>query len=149
MPFTHTIDAERRLVRTRVWGVVTEDEARGSAATLLNDPSFDPTFAQLADMRELIRVDVGADTIRDLAVMRLFHPEARRALVVTSGLQRGIAHMTTTYADLGDQQMALFEDMAEAERWLGIETSSARSAARSLGTASTVDQPPPGPTPPP
>jgi hypothetical protein len=144
MPITHTIDAERRLVRSRIWGVVTEAETRASVAALLNDPSFDPTFAQLADMRELIRVDVGASTIRDMAVMHLFDPESRRALVVTSGLQRGIAHMTTTYADLGDQQIALFEDVVEAERWLGIDTHSARSVTR----APSIDQPPPGPAPP-
>lgn len=148
MPITHTIDAERRLVRSRVWGVVTERETRESVAELLNDPSFDPTFAQLADMREVIRMDVDASTIRDMAVMRLFDPESRRALVVTSGLQRGIAHMTTTYAHLGDQQIALFEDVVEAERWLGIDTSSARSETRPLGAARQVDQPPPGPAPP-
>jgi hypothetical protein len=145
MPITHTIDAERRLVRSRVWGVVTERETRESVAELLNDPSFDPTFAQLADMREVIRMDVDAGTIRDMAVMRLFDPESRRALVVTSGLQRGIAHMTTTYADLGDQQIALFEDLTEAERWLGIDTRSAQPVTR----APAIEQPPPGPAPPP
>jgi hypothetical protein len=125
MPITHTIDAERRLVRSRVWGVVTEIEARASTAALTDDPSFDPTFAQLADIREVSRVDVSASTIRDLAVMRLFDPQARRALVVKSDLQRGIGHMTTAYADLGNQQIVMFDNMADAETWLGIETPSA------------------------
>jgi hypothetical protein len=122
MPITHTIDTDRRLVRTRLWGVVTEADARASVAALRSDPAFDPTFGQLADMREVIRVEVGASEIRDLAVMRIFDPESRRALVVSSGLQRGIAHMTTTYAHLGDQQIALFEDIVEAERWLEVDT---------------------------
>jgi hypothetical protein len=120
MPISHTIDTEHRLVRSRLWDVVTEVDAWSSAATLMNDPAFDPTFAQIADMREVTRVEVGANTVRDLAVMGIFDPKARRALLVASGLQRGVGRMTTSYAEGGDQQIALFESVDEAERWLGL-----------------------------
>jgi hypothetical protein len=121
MPISHTIDVERRLVRSRLWDVVTEIDAWSSAAELMDDPSFDPTFVQLADMREVVRVEVGTSTVRDLAVMRIFDPKVRRALVVVSDLQQGIGRMTTTYAEGGEQCIALFHDVAEAERWLGLE----------------------------
>jgi hypothetical protein len=88
----------------------------------MDDPSFDPTFAQLADMREVTNVDVSTQTVRELATMHIFAPESRRALVVASGLQLGIGRMTTSFADEGDQQLALFRTVAEAERWLGIES---------------------------
>jgi hypothetical protein len=120
MPIVHTIDAAHRLVRSRLWDVVTEIDAWSSAAALVNDPSFDPTFAQLADMREVTRVEVSTNTVRELAVMRIFSPEARRALIVASGLQRGVGRMTTSYAESGEQQIALFETVPEAERWLGV-----------------------------
>lgn len=121
MPIVHTIDAARRLVRSRLWDVVTESDAWSSAAALLNDPSFDPTFVQLADMREVTRIEISGNTVRELALMHIFDSRSRRALVVSSGLQRGIGHMTTSYAEGGDQQIVLFESVAEAERWLGIE----------------------------
>lgn len=120
MPIVHTIDAERRLVRSRLWDVVTELDAWSSAALLVNDPSFDPTFAQLADMRDVTRIEVSTNTVRELAVMRIFDPRARRALVVVSGLQRGVGRMTTSYAASGEQQIELFETVPEAEQWLGV-----------------------------
>jgi hypothetical protein len=120
MPIQHIIDVERRLVRSRLWDVVTEVDAWSSAASLMDDPAFDPTFAQLSDMRGVTRIEVSPTTIRDLAVMRIFDPAARRALVVASDLQTGVGRMTTSYAERGDQQIALFTSVAEAERWLGI-----------------------------
>jgi hypothetical protein len=120
MPIVHTIDPERRVVQSRLWDVVTETDAWGSAAALMNDPSFDPTFSQLADMREMKQVEVDQSTVRELAVMRIFAPESKRALVVASDLQYGIGRMTTSYAESGDQQIAIFRTVAEAERWLGI-----------------------------
>jgi hypothetical protein len=120
MPIEHTVDVDRRVVYSRLWDVVTETDAWASAALLMNDPSFDPTFVQLSDMREVTRVDVAASTIRDLAVMRIFDPEVRRAIVVATDLQIGIGRMTTTYSEHGDQQIALFTTVTEAEHWLGL-----------------------------
>jgi hypothetical protein len=121
MPIEHTIDTQRRIVQSRLWDVVTELDAWGSAAALVNDPSFDPTFLQLADMREVKKIEVNNSTVRELAVMNIFSPESRRALVVASDVQFGIGRMTTSFAENGDQQIALFRTIAEAEQWLGIE----------------------------
>lgn len=120
MPIVHTIDAQRRIVKSRLWDVVTESDAWGSTSALMNDPSFDPTFAQLADMRAVKNVDVSTNTVRELAVMNIFAPQARRALVVASGLQYGIGHMTMSFAEAGNQQIAVFRSVAEAERWIGM-----------------------------
>jgi hypothetical protein len=121
MPIAHTIDTGRRLVQSRLWDVVTETDAWGSAAALMNDPSFDPTFRQLADMREVKEIEVSTNTVRELAIMHIFAPQTKRALVVASDLQYGIGHMTTSFAEGGDQQVAVFRSVAEAERWLGLE----------------------------
>jgi hypothetical protein len=123
MPIQHTIDVERRLVHSRLWDVVTELDAWSSAASLMDDPSFDPTFVQLSDMRAVTKIEVSPGTIRDLAVMRIFDATARRALVVGSDLQTGVGRMTTSYAERGDQQIALFTSLTEAERWLGVAES--------------------------
>jgi hypothetical protein len=120
MPIKHTIDVERRLVYSRLWGVVSEVDAWSSAASLMDDPSFDPTFAQLSDMRDVTKIEVDPSTIRDLATMRIFDAESRRAIVVASDLQTGVGRMTTSYAERGDQQIALFTSVTEAEEWLGI-----------------------------
>jgi hypothetical protein len=120
MPIVHTIDAQRRIVKSRLWDIVTESDAWGSTAALMNDPCFDPTFAQLADMRAVKNVDVSTNTVRELAVMNIFAPQARRALVVASDLQYGMGQMTMSFAEAGNQQIAVFRSVAEAERWLGM-----------------------------
>jgi hypothetical protein len=121
MPIQHTIDVERRLVLSRLWDVVTEVDAWSSAAALMDDPAFDPTFGQLSDMRDVTKIEVDPSTIRDLAVMQIFDAEARRAIVVASDLQTGVGRMTTSYAERGDQQIALFTSVTEAEQWLGVK----------------------------
>jgi hypothetical protein len=121
MPIAHTIDTERRVVRSRLWGIVTEADAWESVAALRNDPSFDPTYNQLADLREMKEARVGGNTVRELAVMPIFAPQSRRALVVASDLQYGISRMTTSHAETGHQQMAIFRTVADAEAWLGVE----------------------------
>jgi hypothetical protein len=121
MPIEHTIDADRRVVYSRLWDVVTEVDAWASAAALMNDPTFDPTFVQLSDMRSVTKIEVSTHTISELAVMRIFDAEVRRAIVVASDLQRGVGRMTTSYAERGDQRIALFDTVDEAAQWLGLE----------------------------
>jgi hypothetical protein len=121
MPIEHTVDRERRLVRSRLWDIVTESEAWASVAALMDDPAFEPTFVQLSDMREVTEVQVSGSTIRELAQMRIFHPGVRRAMVVATGLQSGIGRMTTSYAAGGDQELALFTSVPEALAWLGVD----------------------------
>jgi hypothetical protein len=40
--------------------------------------------------------------------------------VVATERQHGIGRMTTSYGEGGDQQIALFGSVADAERWLGV-----------------------------
>jgi hypothetical protein len=43
-----------------------------------------------------------------------------RAIVVSSEVLYGMGRMASIYAELKDMEMAVFTDLGEAERWLGL-----------------------------
>jgi hypothetical protein len=84
MPASYTIDTDRKLVVSRIWGAATEDEIFDHSQRLRNDPQFRPDFRQLVDMSELTEIRVGPGVIRDASRDQFFSPGARRAVVANS-----------------------------------------------------------------
>ena len=120
MPATYRIDAERRLVLSRVWGVFTAEDLKNHYTTLAADPAFDPTYSQLVDLRDVERVDMDTPVIRRHALERLFHPNAQRALVVSSPHHYELARIYAEFAEYASQNVHVFRDMHDAEEWLGL-----------------------------
>jgi len=120
MPATYRIDVERRLVLTRVWGVFTTQDLFDHYNSLAADPAFDPTFSQLADLRDVEREELGRPLIRRHALERLFSPRAQRALVVSSADHYELARIYASFAQFASQNVHVFRDMHDAEEWLGL-----------------------------
>lgn len=118
MPARYTIDAEQRLVRIRAWGTVTDDGARTLYERLRSDPSFDPTYCQLADFREVTDVALTHDVIAGLAANPLYATGVRRAVVVGSDVHYGLARIFSAYATFRGQNVTVFRDLRSAEAWL-------------------------------
>jgi hypothetical protein len=53
MPCDYEIDTDLRLVRTRMWGVLTYAELTANRSQMSLDPAFRSDFSQLADLREV------------------------------------------------------------------------------------------------
>jgi hypothetical protein len=120
MPATYTIDADRKLVVTRIWGAPTEDEIFDHGESLRNDPRFRPDFRQLVDMSELTEIRVGSGMIRQRSRDQFFSPGARRAVVANSEAAFGMARMYALASENSGQTIHVFRDMAEAEAWLDL-----------------------------
>ena len=120
MPATYQIDVARRLVLSRVWGVFTAEDLKNHYTTLAADPAFDPTYSQLVDLRDVERVDMDTPVIRRHALERLFHPNAQRALVVSSPHHYELARIYAEFAEYASQNVHVFRDMHDAEEWLGL-----------------------------
>jgi hypothetical protein len=118
MPITYTIDLARRLVRLRIWGVLTPDELRDTYARIAADPDFDPCFWQLTDARDLVRVAASAGEVREAAEGRVFTAGTRRAIVASTDYQFGMARMFSSFASGIEQDVQVFRDLAAAEAWL-------------------------------
>jgi hypothetical protein len=120
MPASYTIDPERKLVVTRIWGAATEDEIVDHGQRLRNDPLFRPDFRQLVDMSELTEIRVGSGMIRDASRNQFFSPGARRALVANSDAAFGMARMYAIASEDAGQTIEVFRDIRAAEAWLDL-----------------------------
>jgi hypothetical protein len=118
LPASYTIDSDRKIVLSRIWGTATEDEIRDHGQRLRNDPQFQPDFRQLLDMSELTEILVGSEMVRDAARNQFFSPGVKRALVATSDVAFGMARMYAIASEHSGQTIKVFRDMNAAEAWL-------------------------------
>jgi hypothetical protein len=118
----YSIDKQQRLVRTTAEGCVTFEDARVHQNRLLADPDFDASFDQLIDATYATKFDISAEEARDLAMRRMFAPEARRALVATEPHIFGLARMMEIYREgLEGAEVQVFYSISNALKWLRRE----------------------------
>jgi hypothetical protein len=120
LPASYTIDPERKLVVTRIWGAATEDEIFDHGQRLRNDPQFRPDFRQLVDMSDLTEIRVGSELVRNASRDQFFSPGARRAIVANSEAAFGMARMYAIASEETGQTIEVFRDMDAAEAWLDL-----------------------------
>ena len=121
MPATYQIDASRKLVLSKAIGVLTAAEMFAHDASLHADPLFQPYYSNLADFSEATDVQATGMEIRRLADESPFRSGARRAFVVPAPLLYGVARMFQIFTEEHGVDMQLFDEVALASRWLGIE----------------------------
>jgi hypothetical protein len=111
------------LVRSRGWGNLSGADVAAHYRAIAADPVFDPTFDQLADLREVADFTISSPQVREDALLAVFAPSARRAFVASSDLAFGLARMYGLHAESAQQNIQVFRELAEAERWLGLPRS--------------------------
>jgi hypothetical protein len=116
----YLIEPHRSLVRARMRGVITMEDLFAYYQRLAADPHFDPSFRQLTDARELTNVTAGTGCIRSGAHHQLFARGVRRAIVVSTDLQFGIARMFASFAADVEQDVRVFRGMDAAAAWLRV-----------------------------
>ena len=123
MAFEFEIDAASRLVRIRMWGPVVLGDIFEVTRQITCDPSFQPGFSELIDLRELTSTaTLTADNLRELASSPL-DPVALRAFVTPHASTFGLVRMFETYREINrsPERIAVFKELAEAEAWLRRE----------------------------
>ena len=122
MPISYSIDPAQKLVTSRVWGIVTDEEVDEHNRQLRNDPLFDPTYRQLADMTGVTQNKVTFTNVQQTARDQYFTPGARRALLVADDTTFGLCRMYEAYAESVGQVLTVFRDRDKAENWLGLRS---------------------------
>ena len=120
MPAAHEIDVSRRLVLTKEWGELSDDDLRGLYDRIRADSAFDPSFRQLCDLRAVTRITTSIEMLRFLAQSRIFLPGAKRAFVVGREVDFGLARLFQAYSEVEGGTVEVFRKMTEAEAWLGL-----------------------------
>lgn len=120
MPATYEIDPQHRLVTSRLWGAVTDQEVFDHNSRLRGDPRFNPTYQQLTDLTGVTEIGVSTGTINETSLDQFFAPGTRRAIVATDDAVFGMARMFALRAESVGQTIQVFRDEQQARDWLGI-----------------------------
>ena len=120
MPISYDIDPAQRLVTSRLWGGVTEDEVHDHNRRLRTDPTFNPGYRQVVDMTGLTEILVSTDMINETAHDQFFNAGVRRAFIASDDAAFGMARMFALQAEGLGQTIEVFREREKAEKWLGI-----------------------------
>jgi hypothetical protein len=121
MPTEFTIDTRWGVVISRGTGVFTQADYLGHMARMEAHPRFCSAFNQIVDCRGFSHMDLSGWQIEKLADKSVFGSRTRRAFVVSSELQHGLARMFATWREIKEaQQVMVFRAMDDAVSWLGL-----------------------------
>jgi hypothetical protein len=120
LPASYEIDHKQRLVTSRLWGTITEDEVHNHNKKLRTDPAFNPSYQQLVDLTGITEIKVGTSMINTTALDQFFSPGTRRAFVASSDATFGMARMFAMRAEGLGQTIEVFREPDKAKAWLGI-----------------------------
>jgi hypothetical protein len=121
MPTEYTIYPQWSLVISRGNGVFTQADFWDHVARMRADPEFNPDFNQMVDCRAFAAVELTSGQMADLASRSIFGARSRRAFIVASDVQHGLARMFATYREIkAGQAVMVFHEMSAALSWLGL-----------------------------
>ncbi len=112
-----TVDSALQLVMVRFGKTVSAGDIERYAAQLRESPSFRPGFSEIADLRDVEKLDLKAEEFIRLAdKVDPFSFESKRAFVVGNSVQ---AHAPRMHKILRTQRgFEIFHSLEEAEQWI-------------------------------
>ena len=125
MPIDIRVDRDQGVRYSFVTGIVTDAEMMDAYERVVEDADFDPTLDVIADMTGVVRLDVTANRVRELAARRaryavLNAARPRVAIVAPADVTFGIARMYESSGprDDGGRRYLVCRTMEEARAWL-------------------------------
>jgi hypothetical protein len=119
MGTSYKIDKQRKPVLRTYSGAITMALALEHQDKLLNEPDFDPSYSQLFDVTHITDAQLSAADIQTLAARTVFSPSSRRAVLVRSDLQFGLARIFELFRESkGDKGIHIFRKLEEALEWI-------------------------------
>jgi|SRR5882724_1721225 len=137
MPAYFYIDSELGVVFSKATGVFSRADALDHMERLSRHPDFRPELNQLADFRQITKVDLSSEEIRELAKMTIFSARSQRAFVVSSDLQFGLGRVFASYREIrGETGIMIFRQLQDALNWLSISSEPDAKVFTELGSFS-------------
>ena len=99
MPGSYLIDVPNRIVFSRAWGLLSDQELIAHAQTLKADPRLEPGFRQVGDFMSVDALLLTSAAIRAVARDNPVPRDARRAIVVPNDEAYGMVRMFMLYVD--------------------------------------------------
>lgn len=121
MAENYHIDHEQRLIWSKCWGVLSDEDLLNHHARLKADPDFNPSYSQLVDTTEVTTVTLTPKVVQQVAQNSTFAPESKRAFLVVKNIIFGLARMFQVYVNVrGQNNIQVHRDRAKALAWLEV-----------------------------
>lgn len=124
MPVEFEVDHENGLVVTTLIGRVSTQESLAHIEHLVKNPRDYPHVSYLTDLRRAEHQASGED-IRKISESLSAHEEViagrKLAIVVSQPVMYGMMRMLELRLDAAPLDVAVFYEMDDAKRWLGVE----------------------------
>ena len=115
----HVVDRAGKVVRVKFGKKLTVHDIERYSRLLLANPTFQPTYSEIVDLREVEEVDLQSDEFLRLAdEIDPFSPAAKRAFVVRNSTQNHAARMHKVLRT--QRNIEIFRSIEAAERWIAI-----------------------------
>lgn len=119
MPAEYIIVVARRLVLTRVYGVVADEDVIGHARRLKADPQFQPDMKQFVDLEAVEPSPMSVDALHAIrGNLNPFHTDAVRAVFAPHDMPFAFSRMFEMLHS--DKHMLVTRSRVEGERHVGL-----------------------------
>lgn len=119
MPAEYIIVVERRLVLTRVYGVVADGDVIGHARRLRADPQFQADMKQFVDLEAVEPSPLSVDALHAIrGNLNPFKPDAVRSVYAPHDMPFAFSRMFEMLHS--DKHMLVTRSREEAERHVGL-----------------------------
>ena len=121
MPARYRIDKFLGVVFSTGEGVITAEDILTHGQRLRVDPDFDPSYNQLIDIRDAIKLGITTEDIPEIVALEdIFSEQCRRAIVAETNFMFAMGRMLQIYSESSAGRTHVFHDMDAARRWLGL-----------------------------
>ena len=120
MPYSYRIDDDLQVVVTRAWGDLTDHDMREHIQRLRADPAFRPDYGHIVDLQDVTQVSASVATIQSNAILSIFDPGSRRAIIAAGDTAFGMARMFAFFAETVGQKVDVFRSSDKALEWMDL-----------------------------
>lgn len=121
MAIAYSILSDLKLVVSRAWGRVTDEDLTEHFRVLTADSLFDHAYDLLSDCRYITENLVTHKGIQYETSKSPYLPSARRVLLVQTALQKARGRQFSIYSSETENHFLLTDDPDHAISWLGHE----------------------------
>ena len=120
MPLRYTILKPHHVLYVRWQGDITPSEVFRQRSVARDDPNFEPSLAELVDLRGGRLSCLSAYELRNLSASTIYAAGVRRALVTDSDLEFGVSRMYGMFVERHGHDVRVFRSIEKACEWLGV-----------------------------
>jgi len=120
MPASYELFPKDRLIVVTYSGVLSLEDVVAVRQQGIEDPEFDTNYDVIDDVSRVDSTDIRFEELGQLSGKSVAKAGVKRAFVVTTDFQRGMANMYRVLSESHGQEFNIFEDISVAKNWIAL-----------------------------